>query len=192
MQLPLSGKLYLLKLASKHLFCPWVSVAFSLASVGSLESQPHASCLLQLPFGLKRTARRVPLSLCASPLSVGSSRIPDPDSSSQSDSGSTNPSRVQWLYGLAFQLPPSLQSLIFPSLTLFLEVFHFKTFTSRNCSRKNKSLEIARKQWEHPSARGKKNRVWSYQIWFVSKIVTAPAQGSGDGCGKISFLDAEL
>lgn len=51
----------------------------------------------------------------------------------------------------------------------------------------NKSLEIARKQREHPLARGKAE-VWSYQIWFVSRIVAATAQcGSGDCCGESFF-----
>lgn len=50
----------------------------------------------------------------------------------------------------------------------------------------NKSLEIARKQREHPLARGKAG-VWSFQIRFVSRTVAATAQGSGECCGESFF-----
>lgn len=167
MQLPLSGKLYLLKLASNHLFCPWVSIAVS--GLGRL------CCFHSSPWGWRNHSQ----TLC-----VG--RISQPDSSSHTNWSSTNISWMEWLGCLEFQSWPSLQRLFFPHPWLSSWMFPIKTHSCQSYSKMNKSLEIAGKQRDHPLARGKAG-VWSYQIWFVSRAVAATAQGSGDCCGESFF-----
>lgn len=78
-----------------------------------------------------------------------------------------------------------LAEVIFPPNTV-LGCFSFKIHSCQSYSEMNKSLEIARKQREHPLARGKAG-VWSFQIWFVSRTVAATAQGSGECCGESFF-----
>lgn len=99
---------------------------------------------------------------------------------------------MEWLRCLEFQSWPSLQRFFFfPIPDSVLGCFSFTTHSCQS-SKMNKSLEIARKQRERPLARGKAE-VWSYQIWFVSRIVAATAQcGSGDCCGESFFrLDCD-
>lgn len=163
MQLPLSGKLHLLKLASKHLLCPWASTCF-LWGFGRCCVKP---AVLKLALQLGKNCPVWPLAALPS---NSSSRIPKPNSSPQMDSIRTNLSCVVTLLLCILVL---IQRVKF--LTQFLKVSQL----TPSCS--NKSLEITfscfsqRKSW----------CVWSYQIWFVSKVVTATAQGSGDCCGKI-------
>lgn len=181
MQSPLSGKFYLLKLASKHLLCPWVSIAFSVAPAGSMESQPGASRVLRL--GVRRTARRGPCPKYGRSSVRG--RISKPDSSSQTDSSSTNLPWMEWLYRLEFQLPPSSQRLFFPSLTRFLEVSHLRPSLLKIAPERTKHLKLVENNANILQPEEKLG-VCSHQIWFVSQIVRAAAQGSGERCAGIA------
>lgn len=85
-----------------------------------------------------------------------------------------------------FSPDPACRGYFSPIPDSVLGCFSFKTHSCQSYSKMNKSLEITRKQREQPLARGKAG-VWSYQIWFLSRIVAARAQGSGDCCGGSFF-----
>lgn len=85
-----------------------------------------------------------------------------------------------------FRPDPACRGYFSPIPDSVLGCFSFKTHSCQSNSKMNKSLEIARKQREHPLARGKAG-VWSYQIWFVSRAVAATAQSSGDCCVESFF-----
>lgn len=147
MQLPLFGKLYLLKLASKHVF---LSMSFDcfLSACRRLYRKP-AWCVLfsySWLFGLEWMAQRRTL------FWIWPSSVPGHDYQTQQqlwNQLSSNLSWMEWLHCLEFQFWPS--SLPHSVLGSFL----FKTYSHQNCFKTNKSLEIARKHWEHPLARGK-------------------------------------
>lgn len=87
------------------------------------------------------------------PLSLG--RITNPDSSSQTDSGSTNLSWMEWLHFLDFQLQPSLQSLFFPwlcSWKFFIQHPHLSKLLQKeqvtwNCWKAMRTSFSQRKSW---------------------------------------------